>query len=313
MSTLVSAKQILSTYDIFTPTDKKGNITRGTAHEFQDYAYRLAADLNDLNNLIIYLRLSKTVPRNILEQVYSFVADSKIENKGRLFLWKLKKLREEIQVHKDLQNFEYTFVTKKTRIARNSLKDLIIKKHSDEDSRFLLDWLNNNVAKLDKKSKALVIGNSSLTIPVLLSNKNYNVTGIDVSSSLNNYLKENFKNVRGLKFMQKELISNKFKDNSFDLIVFNRYWNLIPLESEIRYLREMVRLLKIHKGSIVISYIKASDNKESWIKFTNSKFDNYLFEKRNSTTYIRSLFEKFFNIEKEEELMGQNFLTLRNY
>jgi hypothetical protein len=41
------------------------------------------------------MRLAKTVHRSILEKALSFCVDSKANNKGALFMWKLKELRKE--------------------------------------------------------------------------------------------------------------------------------------------------------------------------------------------------------------------------
>ena len=42
----------------------------------------------------IYMKLAKTVHRSLLEKALSFVIDSKADNKGALFMWKLKELRK---------------------------------------------------------------------------------------------------------------------------------------------------------------------------------------------------------------------------
>lgn len=72
--------------------DKGGYITQ----EFQDFGYRLAAELDDTARTSLYMRLSKTVKRALLEQALSFVTDApNVKSKARLFMWKLKQLRDE--------------------------------------------------------------------------------------------------------------------------------------------------------------------------------------------------------------------------
>jgi hypothetical protein len=78
-------KQILKT---FNPTTDK-YISR----EFQQYGIYLAEQLDDYKHRSLYIKLAKTVHRSILEKALSFVADSKAENKGALFMWKLKELK----------------------------------------------------------------------------------------------------------------------------------------------------------------------------------------------------------------------------
>ena len=79
-------KQVL---DKFNPTTDKY-----VSREFQTFALHLAEELNDYKHRGIYMRLAKTVHRSLLEQALSFVADSKADNKGALFMWKLKELKQ---------------------------------------------------------------------------------------------------------------------------------------------------------------------------------------------------------------------------
>lgn len=63
------------------------------SREFQSYGIYLAETLNDMKHKSLYIRLAKTVPRAILEKALSFVKDAKATNKGRLFMWKMGKLK----------------------------------------------------------------------------------------------------------------------------------------------------------------------------------------------------------------------------
>jgi hypothetical protein len=64
------------------------------SREFQKYAYDLAVELGDLAHKSLYMRLAKTTPRALMEQARSFVKDaSNAKSKGRLFMWKLKELK----------------------------------------------------------------------------------------------------------------------------------------------------------------------------------------------------------------------------
>lgn len=75
----------------YQPKPKNKYVSR----EFQDYGYRLAMELNDPEHKSLYIRLAKTVERGLLEQARNFVIDSQAKSKAKLFMWKLKKLREE--------------------------------------------------------------------------------------------------------------------------------------------------------------------------------------------------------------------------
>ncbi|OGG12026.1 hypothetical protein A2Z00_03265 [Candidatus Gottesmanbacteria bacterium RBG_13_45_10] len=65
------------------------------SREFQSYGIYLAETLGDYKHKSLYIRLAKTIPRAILEKALSFVKDAHAHNKARLFMWKMKKLREE--------------------------------------------------------------------------------------------------------------------------------------------------------------------------------------------------------------------------
>jgi hypothetical protein len=83
----MSIKRVMAEFD----WDKKKWISR----EFQDYGYRLAEELGDLTHKALYFKIAKETPRELLEQARSFVADANAYSKPRLFMWKLKKLKED--------------------------------------------------------------------------------------------------------------------------------------------------------------------------------------------------------------------------
>ena len=65
-------------------------------NEFQAYGLELAKELDDWKNKSLYLRLAKTVDRQLLEKARYFVKDQNpgaIKTPYKLFMWKLKELR----------------------------------------------------------------------------------------------------------------------------------------------------------------------------------------------------------------------------
>lgn len=81
--------QILLKYDL---DDCKKR--RYISQEFQDFAYKLALELEDSKNVPMYMKIAKNTDRAILEQALSFVTDAKnVKNKARLFLWKMKEIK----------------------------------------------------------------------------------------------------------------------------------------------------------------------------------------------------------------------------
>ncbi|MCX8009328.1 MAG: hypothetical protein N3A54_06580 [Patescibacteria group bacterium] len=69
------------------------------SREFQAYGIYLAEELGDYKHRSLYIKLAKTVPRAILEKALSFVKDANARSKPRLFMWKMKELRESSQTN----------------------------------------------------------------------------------------------------------------------------------------------------------------------------------------------------------------------
>ncbi len=81
-------QQILLNYNL----DDKGKYI---SREFQDYGYRLAMELDDEKHKSLYIKLAKEENRALLEKARLFVKDAyQPKSKARLFMWKLKQLRE---------------------------------------------------------------------------------------------------------------------------------------------------------------------------------------------------------------------------
>jgi hypothetical protein len=87
-----SIKQVLNN---FNPAEDK-YISR----EFQTFGIHLAESLDDYKHKSLYIKLAKTTHRAILEKALSFCIDSKAKNKGALFMWKLKQLKQDVKEEK---------------------------------------------------------------------------------------------------------------------------------------------------------------------------------------------------------------------
>lgn len=70
------------------------------SREFQKYGYDLAEELNDLDHKSLYIKLSKDIPRAILEKARYFVKEARARNKGKLFMWKVGELKKVIKTQK---------------------------------------------------------------------------------------------------------------------------------------------------------------------------------------------------------------------
>lgn len=64
------------------------------SREFQKYGYDLAVELNDLDHKALYIKMAKETPRVVLEKARYFVKDAKARSKGRLFMWKVRELKQ---------------------------------------------------------------------------------------------------------------------------------------------------------------------------------------------------------------------------
>lgn len=84
-----SITKILDRYEL--DETKQKRISR----EWQDYAYRLAVALDDTVHTAIYMKLVKDTPRDQVERAKSFVMDAGARSKGKMFMWKLKQIKEE--------------------------------------------------------------------------------------------------------------------------------------------------------------------------------------------------------------------------
>ena len=66
------------------------------SREFQKYGYELAKELGDLKNKSLYIKLAKETPRGRMETARNFVKDANnVKSPGKLFMWKLGKIKEE--------------------------------------------------------------------------------------------------------------------------------------------------------------------------------------------------------------------------
>ena len=80
---------------------KSDDTDKYVSREFQKYAYELAKELGDLTHKSLYMKLAKNTPRGLMESARSFVADAQnARSRGRLFMWKLKQLKQESKIKK---------------------------------------------------------------------------------------------------------------------------------------------------------------------------------------------------------------------
>ncbi len=68
-------------------------------YEFQAYGNRLAEEFRDTKHRSLYIKLAKEEDRNLLEMAREHVMGAEnITGRGRLFMWKLTKLKKQKKV-----------------------------------------------------------------------------------------------------------------------------------------------------------------------------------------------------------------------
>ncbi len=281
MSTLITASTILANYNINKPTNEKGDQFRGTAHEFQDYAYRLASDLRDLQHLNIYMKLAKSYPRYILEEIYSYVADVNSQQKGALFMWRLKQVRKEMSLRTKISNHEHDFVQSEMAKFRDTFAEKIIAKNSEKNGNKLFDFLcrflNEHTYKLT--SYALLFGLDSKLVTTLLDMSQLRLIGMDTSRQLVSKQKSVLSKSSKSKLIKQTFRKKNF-NKTFDLIVFSNLWLTVPLAYENEYLAKVSRILKTG-GHFIVSVKYGTESVNKWNSLPNTDEPILYFEKIN--------------------------------
>lgn len=285
MNSFVTAKEVLLSHDIFSDARKnvQANGKRSTAYEFQDYAYRLAEDLNDLEHLNMYMRLVKHTERHVIERVFQYVADSGVENKGALFMWKLKQFRKELKKKAVKNDLSYETVMNGMTKRRNEMAAALIRKHNDVGSNHMIQMAAIQ-KPLKKNSKALVIGATAPLLFSILNDKGFKVFGIDPSREIVKSVKDGTFTCIGKDFMK-----NTYKENQFDLVIIHKLWTVVPSIAESGFLAQCRRILS-PEGTIVLEYKQSEEIcSEGWKEFQANGEDVLYFEKRNSVEAIDKL------------------------
>jgi hypothetical protein len=67
------------------------------SREFQSFGIYMSEELHDHKHKSLYIKLAKTTDRSLIERALSYVKDAHTTtpNKGALFMWKLKQLKDE--------------------------------------------------------------------------------------------------------------------------------------------------------------------------------------------------------------------------
>lgn len=281
---ILTAKELLASYNVL-DTEKS---QKHAHHEFQAFAYRLAHDLRDMENLKIYMRLARNVERSLMERAYSYALDANTDNKGKVFFWKVKELRKEYKDMINLKNFDYDYVASEMKTYKDELSKVVFAKKNVYGEKFFTH---------DKKKKVLIVNCANETLVAKLLDLENKVTILESSKKVKKLI-EKFEKV---KVVGTDFLKNRFKDKSFDVIYFNEYWLNVPLEQEYKFLSIAKRLLKVN-GSLQFLGRIFEDNQE-WKKYSyKEELLKYFIKTNDRSNLISKLDAATFVISDEETL-----------
>jgi len=89
--------QLGNLFDQYQVKKDSGHVTR----EFQNFGLHLANKLDDQTHKGLYIKMAKEENRGVLEAALRFVIDSDADSKARLFMWKVKQIKQEKQRKKE--------------------------------------------------------------------------------------------------------------------------------------------------------------------------------------------------------------------
>ena len=303
-----SAKDILMSANFF---EQRTKAQKYVKHEFQDYAYRLAADLGDLGHKHIYMKLAKSTPRYLLEQAAAFAKDYNEANKGRLFMWKLKQLREQIQLGQDNENFEYEFVLRRMGKLYDETISSLHKKYAnlsaDQELNGVISQLLKDLSSLTlpsrrRKHKILCLDSKLGYVPQMLVTEQMGLDNYEISKLAVGMCKERYPN---LKFKRSVFKPNKAKQ-VYSAVWVGDFWKLVPLAYRRMFISGLYGSL-MPEGIAVMRYTDGNSDAESWQEVVREGEPRFVYIKQEQKEDLLELLSTFEVIE-----LPDNYLYIRN-
>ncbi|MCS7317942.1 MAG: hypothetical protein NZZ41_06535 [Candidatus Dojkabacteria bacterium] len=326
----VSSKQILLNNSILNSNNSNNdnNKKKSNRQEFQAFAYRIASDLNDLSNLLMYLRLVKRIDRTIIEEAYRFAVDSKSANKSKLFLWKLKQINETFKKKVNSYNFSLNFVLKQTKRAKDIFCQKLINNLNVEfnvtQSFFEIVFeklnsifTNDEICTNSIKKNILLIGAQPMSFYHKFCDQNkFRFLVLEISRNVARKFRDEIKRYRticnSITLLNVDFFKKDFRNIKFDLILFEHFWKVVPLNSEIKFLNKLVDVS--NKNALLSFSFKPGDsNSEEWqlvefeknVNNLNKVNVNNLSSNLSKKTEIIYLYKKVNQKEKVLELLDK--------
>lgn len=285
---LQSANTILKSTQFWAFEEKT---QRYIKHQFQDYAYRLALKLGDLSHKPIYMRLAKTVPHALLEQAASFADDYRDEpNKGKLFMWKLKQLREEYDYKQAAKNFAQAHVVKTMATFFDQFAQELIQKHQQQfndsyeaELRAVAEYITQD-RKARAKPRVLVLQSGALDLNYFV-NLGFKTTAYDISRTIVSKAKEKYPKL-GLKHKQ-DFTALK-SPTKYQALWGYRLWNIVSLDTEVLHLSILNRMCEV--GAVMALCLTCGDAAEeqhSWQELEHNSQKYLYYQKINNLDKFR--------------------------
>lgn len=133
-----------SVKDILIEKAKANPKARFNRHEFQAYGNTLAEELNDQAHRSLYIKFAKTINRGILDSAREFIKGTgnlKSGSRARLFMWKLKELKEKAKLE-GRQVLYPMQQTKKPKIQAKNTNQKQTKPNTKSQSKAKLDSID---------------------------------------------------------------------------------------------------------------------------------------------------------------------------
>lgn len=287
-----SAKDILLSHDFL---EQRRRSAKYVHHEFQDYAYRLAETLGDLEHLPLYMRMAKTVPRHIIERAKAAIIESEDANKGRLFMWKLGQIRAELQLEQDNQNFEYDFVWKRMSKLYNELAHSLLRKYRSEldgdHVQSLLKTLLTAAEELElpgrrRKVAAAVYESYGGYVSDILAKLDWRVQSLEPAREITKVVKSKYSNFYTA---TTQLTHGKYQEAELSVLHLGLLWTWIPLDQEESIAAEISRV--VHPtGVVYLRFSPATRPEQSWQGFQAGEEMRYRFQKLEPIDRLKWLF-----------------------
>jgi hypothetical protein len=299
---IVSAQDILNSISHLGTRELGEQKSRHPKHEFQAFAYKIAHDLSDLENLHIYMHLLKKVDRYIIEQAYGYIRDSQSANKKKLFLWKLKELRTERKLSEQNKDFSYKSIIKRMKIFRDRYSKNILGKYLEKDP--FIEFVIKNLNHGNYKSMLL------FCVPyIILIKLMCNLTNVlhfyDYSKSVRKLIIENLLNQKTkIKHLGWNDPLKPPKDTrKYQLIILDHLFSIIPFDFEDKFW-DMLKTISDTNSEILMRITVAEQRKQEWVILKDTT--DYYFSKKQDLTIgkmIKGFFVKDIQLTEHQMLV----------